>query len=102
MWQTKDLQTAILEVWQAKDLRADFMDLWQTQDLAGFLKKAEACVRRMRKTTWRGDISEPGTDPWFPSKLPWGPTCGRQAQGKRGKPGERACQNIDSHYSIVP
>jgi hypothetical protein len=87
LWQTKGLQTAILEVWQAKDLRADLVDLWQTRDLAAFLKKAEVCFRRMRKTTWRGDISEPGTDPW---RLPLAPfeACGRQAQGNRGKQGE--------------
>ncbi|PYU10250.1 MAG: hypothetical protein DMG37_20950 [Acidobacteria bacterium] len=49
-------------------------DLWQTQDLAAFLKKAEVCVRRMRKTMWRGDISEPDTNAW---RLPSRSTCGR-------------------------
>ena len=32
MWQTKELQRAILEVWQAKGLRAGFSDLWQTRE----------------------------------------------------------------------
>jgi hypothetical protein len=76
LWQTKDLQTAILEVWQVKDLRAGFVDLWQTRDLVAFLKKAEVCVRRMRKTTWRGDINEPGT--------------------------KVSCQRIKKYYCIVP
>ena len=49
---------AILEVWQAKDLRADFVDLWQTRDLAAFLKEAEVCAGGVRRTAWRGDISE--------------------------------------------
>ena len=58
VWQTKDLEMAILEVWQAKDLAADFADMWQIQDLAASLKKAEVCVGRMRRTTWRADISK--------------------------------------------
>lgn len=49
---------AILEVWQAKDLRADFVDLWQTRGLAAFLKEAEDCAVGVRRTAWRGDISE--------------------------------------------
>ena len=56
VWQTKDLEMAILEVWQAKDLAADSTDLWQTQGLAAFLKEAGVRVGGMRKTAWRGNI----------------------------------------------
>ena len=58
VWQTKDLQKAILEVWQLKDLRANFSDLWQAKDLAAFLQEAGVCAGSMRSTARPTDIRE--------------------------------------------
>ena len=57
VWQTKDLQTAILEVWQVKDLRANFTDLWQINGLAAFLQEVGICAEGLRSTARPTDIS---------------------------------------------